>query len=161
MTAMPRLAHLRRSALALSRDHACHAQAISEVGATDSSSSSGDATGDATAGSAGTAGSTMTTTTSAGTSATSMGSGDPTTDPTDPDGTGSADTGMPGDAIYAEDFSGSDGDPWPTPWAIAGNGILAQEIDGGRGCDLRRHDAHLADGVARLRPGRRRHPRSP
>jgi hypothetical protein len=71
--------------------------------------------------------------TSEPTTSTTMSSTDPTDDTTEPDSTGDPDTGPVGDAIYEEDFAGNDGDPWPAPWEIAGEGIIDAELDGGRG----------------------------
>ncbi len=106
-----------------------------------SSSGTGDATGDPSGDPSGSPTSAPTSTSASTTTASTtnepttstMSATDPTDDTTEPDSTGDPDTGPVGDAIYEEDFSGNDGDPWPAPWEIAGDGITQAELDGGRG----------------------------
>src|SRR5690606_8560840 len=56
--------------------------------------------------------------------------GGPADDGVDVDVTGDP---PPGDAIYAEDFEGADGDAWPSPWREIGTAVLSTEVVGGRG----------------------------
>lgn len=58
---------------------------------------------------------------------------DLTTGDGDADHGASSGTGSPGATVYAEDFSGANGAPWPAPWMPAGTAILASDLSEGRG----------------------------
>ncbi len=78
--------------------------------------------------------STSTASTTADGSSTTDGPGDTSSSDGDPDSSSDgSETGVPGDAIFSEDFTGVDGSAWPDPWTVIGDGVIDSELDDGRG----------------------------